>query len=567
MLFFAVIPAMFVFSISAMAASTCAVPPQFQAATQNASNSKAYATLGAWFEQQKQFGCAADSFKKAAVLDPSSASLQYSVGISFYSSGQLPKAAEALNRAVALNPSSVESRLALGVVLHDIGSKSEALRQWEAALNIDPGSIIALDWIAKARIEAGQYTAAIDMLRTAPADEELTLDLVIAYSKAGMSDQAIAILEKTLVRQSGSLRLSNALATVFVQRHRYADAVTILKKSSEQHPNDHDTELLYLRVLILMGDSTTASPLASRLLAADPKNFDVLYLNGLLERESGDYDSAKQHLETAASIQPNHYDVTYNLGVALAKLHQPAAARDQLQKAIVLNHEASEAHFQLAAVLRTLGDTESAHRELEIYQRQMQAKSTREQGANLSTQAAQKLAGGDVIAAVALYREAQTVIPNDAIQFYNLSLALDRLGDTKAEEAALERAVQLRPDLAPAQNQLGYLAAQAGDAPTAERYFRKAIAAAPEYAEAENNLGTLLAGQSQDTEAEQYFRAAVTSNPRLTDAWINLAATLAGASRYSEAKQAASSALRVDPDNQDARKMLQMLASNGVGTP
>ncbi len=46
-----------------------------------------------------------------------------------------------------------------------------ALDEWEHMLQLDPTSAVALDWMAKARIEAGQYTAAIDLLRTANRDQ------------------------------------------------------------------------------------------------------------------------------------------------------------------------------------------------------------------------------------------------------------------------------------------------------------------------------------------------------------------------------------------------------------
>jgi Tfp pilus assembly protein PilF len=114
------------------------------------------------------------------------------------------------------------------------------------------------------------------------------------------------------------------------------------------------------------------------------------------------------------------------------------------------------------------------------------------------------------------------------------------------ERDALEKAIQLKPGFAAAENQLGILTAAAGETAAAEQHFRNALAAVSRYAEAANNLGTLLGQKGRDTEAESALRSAVSANPRYTRAWINLAATLASQSRFPEAR-GRDSALKIDP--------------------
>jgi Tfp pilus assembly protein PilF len=145
---------------------------------------------------------------------------------------------------------------------------------------------------------------------------------------------------------------------------------------------------------------------------------------------------------------------------------------------------------------------------------------------------------------------------------YNLALALDQSGDLIQERVALQRAIELRPGFAAAENQLGYLEAHAGNATAAEQHFRKALEIVPRFAEASNNLGTLLGQQGRDTEAEVRFRSAVSANPRYTAAWINLGATLASESHFAEARAAVDCALKIDPQNSDALQLRNMLASS-----
>jgi Tfp pilus assembly protein PilF len=134
------------------------------------------------------------------------------------------------------------------------------------------------------------------------------------------------------------------------------------------------------------------------------------------------------------------------------------------------------------------------------------------------------------------------------------------------QRAALEKAIQLKPGFAAAENQLGYVAVRAGDAATAEQHFRNALAAVPRFAEASNNLGTLLGQQGRDTEAEVRFRSAVSANPRYIRAWVNLAATLASESRFPEAREAVDGALKIDPQDPDALRLQKMLAGAKDGS-
>ena len=103
--------------------------------------------------------------------------------------------------------------------------------------------------------------------------------------------------------------------------------------------------------------------------------------------------------------------------------------------------------------------------------------------------------------------------------------------DFAGEKAALQRAIQLNPNLAEALNQMGYLADRDGDLAQAEGNFRVAVRASPSY----------------------------------VAAWINLEATLAGEAKWSDAKQTLDHTLEIDPDNAEARRLGEALAEAHPG--
>jgi tetratricopeptide (TPR) repeat protein len=541
----------------------CHGPEPLETATRNQPAARNWAALGGWFGEHRQFACAIPAFREALRVDPGSASLHYYLGLALLSSGKSDEALAELRRSIELDPNQFQPRLLAGVILNESGQRGEAEASWEAALRIDPASTIALDWLAKARIADGQFEAAIDLLLSALQDEELALDLALAYSRAGFFDKAAETLNAALERAPGDLHLTSALATVYVQSHRYQDATNKLQAALQLHPHDPATELLYLELLVMQGDDATARPLAQRMMAANPNSFDALYLSGILENDAQEYASAIKHLKAAVAMNPNHYDARYNLGLAYSRLQQNEAAGEQFEKAVALDPTQAEPHFHLAQVLRSLGRTDRAQEQLNLFQECQQATVKLALGQTKAGQAAQALKDGHADQAAALYRDAVEAQPENANFEYDLAMALEAIGNPVQERAALEKAIALKPGFAAAENQLGLVEARSGDTAAAEQHFRSSLATVPRFAGALNNLGTLLGQEARDTEAEVLFRLAVSANPRYTQAWVNLAATLASQSRFSEAQDAVENALKTAPQDPDALRLQQMLAKAG----
>ena len=263
-------------------------------------SARTWGALGGWFGERHDYSCAIPAFESAVKLDPDSARMHYFLGLSLYSSGQVDPSIAELRRSVELDSNDVQARLALGVAYHQLGHAADAEAAWESALAIDPNSTTALDWLAKARIADGQFGAAIELLSSAPADENLTLDLALAHSESGSFDKAADTLSASLAQSPGALRVATALATVYVQSHRYQDATNLIRATLNAHPNDAATELLYLRLLVLQDDDADAEPIAQKMLAEHPQDFDALYLSGVVENDERQYALAVEHLQAAA---------------------------------------------------------------------------------------------------------------------------------------------------------------------------------------------------------------------------------------------------------------------------
>lgn len=510
--------------------AACIAPPATNARLQSNPTAEIYASLGAWFGDRKQFACAAEAYANAVKFQPDSASLNYMWGLSLYSADDVQEAFAALRKAASLDTSDARPHLLLGTALDQTSQFADAEREWRAALAIDPSSAVALDGLSRDLLNDKDYAAAIALLERSPHPEQRTptqaLNLGMAYARTLQLKEASKVLREGLSTAPDSLPLADELAVVLMLVDRPEEAVTVLSDALARHPGDLNTQVLYLRVLV-SSQSENAQQLGQKLLITAPHNWEVLYLNAQLEIRAGQFQKARAQLEQSVALKPDYFQSQEALGNALFQLKDFTGAKEHLEKAIELGDGEPAVQYELAKVLQNLGEVEQSQEKLRIYQTMRKAEADRTLAVGKIESGDRAMAAGDAAQAVTLYREALSDDPNEALLAYKLAKALDKTKDLDAERAALQRAIELNPNLAEAQNQMGYLDVKSGD----------------------------------DVQAESYFRAAVHASPSYLPAWINLAATLAGEAKWQDAKQALARALELDPHSAEAHRLDQAIAA------
>jgi tetratricopeptide (TPR) repeat protein len=482
--------------------------------------------LGSWYASHKQFDCAVTTFRAAMKAEPRSAQLHYLAGLAFVDGNKLADALPELEKATQLDPEVLKPHLMLAFVLDQTGKRREAEEQWRRALAIDPRSTIALEGLSQDLLDRGAFVDVVVLLRDVPRTEKLSINLARALGNMNMLDEARGVLTEALNGHPSSLPLSSALIVVLVKQVRYQDAINLAQHIVDANPGSPEAELQLFRILVLTNHINAARPIGPKLLAKRPHDAEVLYLNGIVLRAVGDYPGAKALLEQSVAVDPSLPNSHYELGMVLVFLKDWAPARQELEKAIAMGATEPQAHYQLALALRGLGETELAQKEFRTYQDQKAGDEAKLEATMKASQADEELKNDKLQDAIGHYREAVAAAPANANFKYKLALALHQAGDTEGEQAQLEEAVKLDPDLAGAQNELGYLLSRSGDSAGAIQHFRAAVHAAPGYVEA----------------------------------WINLSAELAMAAQFTEASDAVAMALRLDPDNERAQKLNDRLS-------
>jgi tetratricopeptide (TPR) repeat protein len=519
---------LFVSEPFALADAACVASPELQSLLKSRPTTDTYTSLGNWFAGRKRFDCAASAFASAFRLQPTSAGVAYLWGLSLSSAGRDEQAIAPLEQSIRLDTNDIRPHLVLAAALDRMKKTAEGEAEWRAGLAIDPQSTIALDSLSQHLVDKKDYSSVIALLDEPGAESNRTevqsLNLGMAYADRAQLDKAASVLREGLNNHQDSLPIADELAVVLMLLGNNEEAYSVFDLALSKHPGDQPTQILYLHSMVT-SKSDRALNYSSKLLAAYPDQWEVLYLAGVLESRKTEFEQARVHLEHSVFLNPGYYQSQEALGNVLFELGNLPAARRHLEKAIALGDNQQEVEYELAKVLQRLGDTAQAQEKLRIYQQLRKARLDATQAAGKAEMGDQAIAAGNPSEAVSLYQEALEINPNEPLLYYKLSQALDKTKDFAGEKVALQKAIQLNPNLAEAQNQMGYLADRTGDL----------------------------------TQAEGYFRVAVRVSPSYVVAWINLAATLASEEKWQDAKQALSRAIEIDPSNAQTRQLEQAL--------
>jgi tetratricopeptide (TPR) repeat protein len=500
----------------------CVGPKSLQSQLESQPTANTFNALGNYYVDHKEYDCAALAFKSSLKLEPNSAQTHYSLGLSLLAKGTMER----------------------------------AITELEKSLNLEPKSISTIDLLARAYMAAQRYTAAIALLKDAPPNESLQMDLVMAYSNSGDNASALQLLQLMQQSRPNSSVPHFGKGSIYTQQRQYENAAKEFQEALRLNPKDDTSRSSYIRVLMMEGKPDAALPYAQEFQRDHPHDFDACYLLGAVERALGKYAEAKPLLEQAVKIKPEHYLARYNLGITYAKTNEPTLARIQLEKAVQLDPSSPEAHFQLAAVLRALSLNDEAQAQTELYQSLEAERLQKDVAGADANQARALMQQGNAKDAVNLYKAAIEKDSTNSHLYYDFAIALDRAGDPKAAQQAISKSIELDPRFAAAHNQMGLLLLQANLPTEAEKEFKTAISLDPREVEAHNNLGVLYGQQDKYADAASLFRSAIANNPGYAPSYINLAVVEASRAQFNEAEAALKKALQIEPENAETKALL-----------
>jgi len=231
-----------------------------------------------------------------------------------------------LKKAVVLNPKSVDPKLLLGAYYMDNNLMAEAEQVSREAIATDPKSLAARTNLAKVYLRENNASQAEQVLRQ--ASQDLSSDprgvrvLADYYMASGQ-------------RQKAQVEFANLVA---------------------KYPKNLDLQKAYLRVLIQMKNYATAQGIAKQLMQEEPKDPEIVALNGIVILSKGNADGAINALQDGVKNFPRDEFIQYWLGMAALAKGDMALAQRSFQQVVTLRPTSTGALDQLAQIAERQGD-------------------------------------------------------------------------------------------------------------------------------------------------------------------------------------------------------------------
>ncbi len=250
----------------------------------------------------------------------------------------------------------------------------------------------------------------------------------------------------------------------------------------------------------------------------------------------------------AVAVTQDNDIAHHNLGYALAKRHEFAAAITHYHTSIRLNPRFADVYNNLAAALAETGNYLEA---VEQYQMALSLRRKYPEAQNNLGMALGKLNRHDD--SVAAFQEALRLRPNYPTARKNLANVFIEMGRLEEGAAMITEYLRDFPRDATAYNNRGMARARQNKPEAAVVDLREAVRLQPDYADALGNMGIVLSTQQKFTEAIPCYERALKLKPADPQALGNLGIALASLGRYDEAVTHYAESLRLDPGQADVR--------------
>ena len=365
--------------------------------------------------------------------------------------------------ALDLDGNHAPSYISLGKLELTKGRADEAAKLFYKASTLAPGDAKPLSLLGYLAVRSQTFDRAIDFYEAALSRDaslvRVYANLARAYERQANPGEAVATLRRGLKVAPRDIGMRLYLTDIFLSRAQYDLAEEQLETILDIDPRRTEATILMSTVHRLQGDTDEAIELLERSLERDSSDVAIQRQLGLLLVDGGKPEEVISYLEAALSQDPDEPEVCYALASAYRDHGDEASAQLMLKyfshlrnhyreivaqrSALSLNRSDAQAFFELGTIYTHLGRLEAA--------RQAFAYCLRIRPDHID---ALNEIGGIYFRRRDLHQAITTlgeVVSRDSTHvkaWESLGSALLLSGDPTRAQSALERAVQLDPNLA-----------------------------------------------------------------------------------------------------------------------
>jgi tetratricopeptide (TPR) repeat protein len=348
-------------------------PPLF--AQQRDSDLDRYSDAARQAMAAKKWDDAVQALEQLVRLAPEVPQVHANLGLAYFFQGRPANALASFERAQKLDPDLPQLQVMIGLSNAELGRCSEALGVLAAAFDkaADPdldklGGLHLLRCYSDLKQPDKALSTGESLLHRYPSDPE------VLYQVSRLHAERSANLMSTLLRTAPDSAWTHyANAEVQETQHRFDIAAQEYRRALERDPGMPGAHYRLGRLILNQSRAPEAQQWAKREfeleLAIAPNNADAEYELGELDREQGHAQAALAHFARAIQFHPDFMEARIGMAKTLLGLGKTAEALPHLREAVRLDPEDKIPHYLLASAYKTLGDSNQAAREFEMYRK------------------------------------------------------------------------------------------------------------------------------------------------------------------------------------------------------
>ncbi len=333
---------------------------------------------------------AKSDFRRALAADSTAPAALYNLSIVQMRLDSLDRALASIERAITLKPAVANFFLQEGNILQRLGRAEEALAAMQKAVALD--STLSAGYNSLGNLMVSEHPdLATEAYEKAVANYDEYMQRRYGRStqvvEKGYFDLLATCKERTQIRTDHALIYTN-LGESYLRLGNYEQAGKAFRKAHELQPDlwqpAENLAVMLIsqkregeaRAWLATGRLTRARAalLADSLEAAEKMLREAAQLQpgmqgshellARLHERRGDAGKAENSFKSGVKLYPGDAAIRQAYGRFLSRQGRFSEAKAQLLEAIALDPKRDEAHYQLATIYRTLGETQRADQEV-----------------------------------------------------------------------------------------------------------------------------------------------------------------------------------------------------------
>ena len=495
--------------------------------------------------------------------------------------GKKEEALAEISRLIERRPDYAPAYRVRAMVRMDLGEAAGALEDLERYHGLGYGDARSRLARAQCTLKAGRWEEAAEqfqaLLDADPASDDAVLGLGLAHLRLHHLEEAVSLLSRYLDRhpEDATARFGQAVALHLAGDAEHAIPIYEQLASDPEYGRDSLVNLCALYRQKKDGGSLLAC--SKRLLALDPGSAAAREAAAYAAFLKEDYAEAAEHLQALADRGGLTGDLLMNLGLCRRKEGKPELALEAYRQVLAVQPDHAEAHVRIAEILTELGRAEEALQacrtgieacpdaaDLYFLAVGLHEKAGRREDAEalLEVLALRQPGNADIwfrlgnmkfdrhvfSEAADAYRAALAAQPDWAEALLNLGLACYESGRYDEAEVVFQRALSARPGWEAALRAAAVNALRQNHLEAALRYHRLLVDSGHGDPEVLYNTAMLHEQLGQKEEAELLYRQALEWKPDFAEALVGLGYVLESTGRAEEARQCWAKAMEVKPE-------------------